>query len=70
MKANASANRISIGGARFENHSLFEVSFVRSWLLTVVMHIHHYLAAVSIDMGGSDAVALALGARTRHAQLK
>ena len=61
MKANASANLLSIGGARFQNHVLFEVSFVRSWLLTLVMNIHHYLAAVSIDMGGSDAVAL--GAR-------
>ena len=30
-------------------------------LLTIVMNIHNYLAAVSIDMGGSDAVAL--GAR-------
>ena len=61
MTANAATNLISIGGARFENHSLFEISFVRSWLLTLVMNIHHYLAAVSIDMGGSDAVAL--GAR-------
>ena len=37
FKANASANLISIGGARFQNHVLFEVSFVRTWLFAVAL---------------------------------